>query len=204
MEQKEQRLLLLSPRPRGAPDHTIHKKNFAAFNTSRCVGLFLLVGFFAVVFWYSYRPKTIIYDDEPSPTAPCYPGQKGDIASQLPLHVWRPPTAPSLVLPLYTTHTLNEQDQKQVVTAIIVQHGNLRNANDYYCAAVNSLGASGSPQSFVDSVAIIAPQFSTAGDLCWDATTGQARVQYTFPTFLLSVFACLRYHLYHGRVFSTR
>jgi hypothetical protein len=149
----------------------------------RCIILSAFVSaLFVVLLWFFYLRTLLIRSSQNSTS--CNPGQKGDIASQLPLHVWRPPTAPSLVLPLYTTHTLNEQDQKQVVTAIIVQHGNLRNANDYYCAAVNSLGASGSPQSFVDSVAIIAPQFSTAGDLCWDATTGQARVRCT--TLILS------------------
>ena len=146
------------------------------FLSWRCIILSAFASaLFVVLLWFFYL-RTLFIRSSQNPTS-CSPGQKGDIASQLPLHVWKPPTAPNLVLPLYTTHTLNEQDQKQVVTAIIVQHGNLRNANDYYCAAVNSLGASGSPQSFMDSVAIIAPQFSTVGDLCWDATTGQARVR---------------------------
>lgn len=71
-------------------------------------------------------------------------------------------------IPIYFTHNLNMMGHKKVTTAVIVQHGNLRNANDYFCGLVNSLLLSRESDTVnIHNYAIIAPQFLTEGDLCW-------------------------------------
>ena len=69
---------------------------------------------------------------------------------------------------MYANHNLNEPGHYRVKYALIVQHGNNRNANDYYCAAVNSLIETGWSDAKMRSVLIIAPYFPIIGDLCWD------------------------------------
>ena len=100
----------------------------------------------------------------------CVPGKFGDIYSQLPLTTWQPP-GKDFNLPLYTTHNLNEIGLKKVHSVIIVQHGNLRNANDYFCGAVNSLIESNISPELFSSTLIIAPYFPIISDVCWDLST---------------------------------
>ena len=70
-----------------------------------------------------------------------------------------------LQFPLYSTHSLDILNQFNIRNILIVQHGNLRNANDYFCAAVNSLASLNIESS---TVLIIAPQFLIPNDTIWD------------------------------------
>jgi hypothetical protein len=100
----------------------------------------------------------------------CVPGKFGDMYSQLPLQTWTPP-GKDFSLPMYSTHNLNEIGSKKIHAAIIVQHGNLRNANDYFCGAVNSLLESEVSAELMSSTLIIAPFFPILNDVCWDKMT---------------------------------
>lgn len=115
----------------------------------------------------------------------------------------------NMSIPLYATHNINllkrfnvgeryraedapmESDNifnNKIKNVIIVQHGNLRNGNDYYCYAVNtfldnvrkrfgivsdassdisSLTHSEQIQEVIDSTLIIVPQILTHGDICF-------------------------------------
>jgi hypothetical protein len=72
---------------------------------------------------------------------------------------------------MYFTHNFNtpasiNKQLNDIKSAIIIQHGNLRNGNDYFCGAINSLLLSKSSiplQRFI----VIAPQFFSDGDICW-------------------------------------
>eukprot|EP01031_Cornospumella_fuschlensis_P044027 gene44027-53822_t len=102
---------------------------------------------------------------------PCSPGA-AHTDSQLQFSAWSPREMPGLQLPLYWTQPLDEPDDT-VEHAVIVQHGNLRNANDYFCGAVNSLLSLDLPASRLQSYIIVAPLFLGETDICWDAVTGQ-------------------------------
>lgn len=116
----------------------------------------------------------------------------------------------NISLPVYSTHNINllkrfnvaekykvedapmESDNifnNKIKNVIIVQHGNLRNGNDYYCNAVNTFvdtvrkrfdvaavadGSSSSSalinrevQELIDSTLIIVPQILAHGDVCF-------------------------------------
>jgi len=115
-----------------------------------------------------------------------------DPASQLPLTYWRPFEGNEAAaaafgwedfrLPVYSTHNLSDM-HLHVKTIVVVQHGNLRNANDYFCGAVNSFRThlmhmedEESAQLLSEQVAIVAPIFLIEGDLCWDDTASPAKV----------------------------
>lgn len=70
-------------------------------------------------------------------------------------------------IPVYSTHDLENQPMDDVTRVIIIQHGNLRNANDYFCGTVNSLYSSTAGPSEISSTLIVAPQFLIHGDSCW-------------------------------------
>ena len=115
------------------------------------------------------RPNDpIIRMRSPAPGTPCIPGTFHDPSTQLPpTHLWQVPGT-NIRVPMYANHNLNEPAHWRVKYALIVQHGNNRNANDYYCAAVNSLIETGWSDAKMRSVLIIAPYFPIIGDLCWD------------------------------------
>lgn len=58
--------------------------------------------------------------------------------TQLQYAVWHPDGPDGLALPMYLTQPLNATDPF-IEHAVIIQHGNNRNGNDYFCGGVNSL-----------------------------------------------------------------
>jgi len=77
------------------------------------------------------------------------------------------------VLPLYTTNSLDVFDAR-ITRVVLVQHGNLRNGNDYFCGAVNSVRGADLDDDEMSSIMIVAPQFLIDDDLCWHKDTHQA------------------------------
>ena len=72
---------------------------------------------------------------------------------------------------MYYTHNFNypASTNKQlydIKSAIIIQHGNLRNGNDYFCGVINSLLLSKSTTQLKRFI-VIAPQFFADTDICW-------------------------------------
>lgn len=109
----------------------------------------------------------------------CNPGVFRDVG-QLPYSLWQPYPEQDLYLPVYWTHPITEVNY-DIKYAIIIQHGNLRNANNYFCGAINSLqqivsesGGKVSSKSYY----IIAPQFLIDGDICWHPVTNQLLTVY--------------------------
>ncbi|RYG66591.1 hypothetical protein EON64_09435, partial [archaeon] len=133
------------------------------------VSFLVFVSFIIITAKYS-RPTTSNQYLTPMPM-PCAPGVVRT-GSQLQFSAWAPAEVPGLKLPLYWTQPLDEPDDT-VEHAVIVQHGNLRNANDYFCGAVNSLLSLDLPAYRLQSYVIIAPLFLGDSDVCWDAATGQ-------------------------------
>lgn len=70
-------------------------------------------------------------------------------------------------IPIYSTHDMDRADHRQITSAVLIQHGNLRNGNDYFCGAVNSLIQSQN-DTVMQSTIVVAPQFLVQGDQCWD------------------------------------
>jgi hypothetical protein len=110
---------------------------------------------------------------------PCNAGTFRSPSSQLPPFFWQPFSNDSMGLPVYWTHPLTEFSPN-ITTALIIQHGNLRNANNYFCSAIESiqqvldeLKRNNSESFSLDqsSYLIISPQFLTDGDLCWDTSS---------------------------------
>lgn len=110
----------------------------------------------------------------------CIPGTFRD-TSQLRSFSWELPVhatnGNSLRIPMYWTRPIDvvHSDIKQVV---IIQHGNLRNANEYFCGALSSIQelrkAEGSHNYLhngekLDSVLIVAPHFLIEGDIAWES-----------------------------------
>ena len=122
------------------------------------------------------RTTSIFRDDTNSDVTRkiCIPGKFGDLYSQLSLETWTPPEK-DIRIPMYTTHNLNKVGSRKIHAAVIVQHGDLRNANDDFCAAVNSLLESGVSSEQMQSTLIIAPFFPIQNDICWDAITNIPR-----------------------------
>ena len=98
---------------------------------------------------------------------PLQPGVMNDPNSMLRFTSFYPYDNVNFSLPLYTTNDLSKYSA-DIQHAIIIQHGNLRNANDYFCGAVNSFKES--VRNYPDlakSTMIIAPLFLNDQDLCW-------------------------------------
>ena len=122
----------------------------------------------------------------PCPPGTCCPGTAGVVngtyaatglpgpSDQLPWITWT--TDLGVTLPYYSSGSIAETNQSNITNAVIIQHGLLRDANDYYCAAYSALqniteslsGGSGYGSSFENTI-IIAPQFLVSGDICWDS-----------------------------------
>eukprot|EP01038_Epipyxis_sp_PR26KG_P005821 gene5821-8027_t len=69
----------------------------------------------------------------------------------------------SVLLPVYSTCDLNKSytenpHNANITRVVIVQHGNLRNANNYFCSMVAALSS-------------LAPQFLIDNDICWNQFT---------------------------------
>ena len=99
----------------------------------------------------------------------CIPGQFRSV-SQLP-HI-----------PFYFTHNLNfpaatNTQLNQIKSVIIIQHGNLRNGNDYFCGIINSLLLS-KPTVQLQRFMVIAPQFLADGDICWNNKTSFSTINF--------------------------
>ena len=98
---------------------------------------------------------------------PLQPGVLNDPNTMLRFSSFYPYDRVNFSLPLYTTNDLSKYSA-DIKHAIIIQHGNLRNANDYFCGAVNSFKES--VRNYPDlakSTMIIAPIFLNDQDLCW-------------------------------------
>jgi hypothetical protein len=128
---------------------------------------------------------------------PCIPGVY-NTPSQLPWSVWQ--VDEYLKIPIYATRDLDSRNQAEIQNVVIIQHGNLRNANNYFCAAMDSL--SESPE--FDSYLVIGTQFLNIGDNCWEygllktvtdtfSCGLPGRVQYTILSLL---YYRLLYYLY--------
>jgi hypothetical protein len=112
----------------------------------------------------------------------CKSGTFRDPQSQLKPFLWNPfsPKSSQKLFPVYWTlplsssHSLSTASSR-IRKAIIVQHGNLRNGNDYFCSAVEAIQQinASSPSFDSSSFIIIAPQFLIEGDLCWNPTLQQ-------------------------------
>ena len=70
-----------------------------------------------------------------------------------------------LKLPFYSNLDLNEQNDG-ITQAVILQHGNLRNADQYYCAALSAIGN-------LQNTLIIVPQFYIDSDTCYSDALNQ-------------------------------
>lgn len=116
----------------------------------------------------------------------CIPGTFGD-NSQLPFGYWKPSASHDILIPVYWTQSLDDIDDN-IEYAFIVQHGNLRNANTYFCAALSSLqtllqndatsmsgldtnSSESSSSSFAKKIIVVAPQFLLPKDTCWHPIT---------------------------------
>lgn len=104
---------------------------------------------------------------------PCLPGVFGTL-TQLKWDSWA--VNRDVNIPMYTTHDIDAY-HPEIEYVIILQHGNLRNANNYYCAALESLSSSSESEKYL----IIAPQFLIEGDACWDVngSMGTVTVNYS-------------------------
>ena len=150
--------------------------------SSSCRNIFIILGLALGLLYYIYTlhsseplPGPIYTDGYNISMKICVPGKFGDMYSQLPLQTWTPP-GKDFNLPMYSTHNLNEIGNKKIHAAIIIQHGNLRNANDYFCGAVNSLLESNLSPELMASTLIIAPFFPILNDVCWDKITNIPRI----------------------------
>ena len=150
--------------------------------SSSCRNIIIILGISVVLLYFTYRisrpAPAPIYTDGYNyniTMKTCVPGKFGDMYSQLPLTTWTPP-GKDYNLPMYSTHNLNELGNKRIHAAIIIQHGNLRNANDYFCGAVNSLLESNLSPELMASTLIIAPFFPILNDVCWDKVTNIPRI----------------------------
>lgn len=144
---------------------------------ARYFGLSLLfLCFLAIVVFYKGKVQNLsmLLSRQYNIDETCEPGIFRDVG-QLPYSLWQPYSEQDMYLPMYWTHPIS-QVNNDVKYAIIVQHGNLRNANDYFCAAVESLqeilnmtSNKISPKSFY----IISPQFLVDDDICWHPVTNE-------------------------------
>lgn len=85
-------------------------------------------------------------------------------------------------IPFYFTHNLNfpaavNKQLNQIKSVIIIQHGNLRNGNDYFCGVINSLLLSKSTVQ-LQRFMVIAPQFLADGDICWNNKTSFSTISF--------------------------
>lgn len=181
---------------------------FKQRQASRYVGLGLMLFFLAAVFIShgralfvpAPRERPPMSVEEPSDVwlSKCFPG-KYRSADQMRYSYWRPLAANgegAIVFPLYTTGNLDQPVHPGIKRAVILQHGNLRNGNEYFCSAINVLrdfyavaqrkldnnaragartqGASSDPSSAMDleNYLIIVPQFVIEDDFCWMPDSG--------------------------------
>jgi hypothetical protein len=111
----------------------------------------------------------------------CKAGTFRDPQSQLKPFLWNPffPKSSQKSFPVYWTLPLSSHSStvasSRIKKAIIVQHGNLRNGNDYFCSAVEAIRQinASSPSFDSSSFIILSPQFLIEGDLCWNPTIQQ-------------------------------
>lgn len=105
----------------------------------------------------------------------CFPGEfRG--SDLLQYRLWVSPLSYSstemVSLPIYSSHDLDTIN-KAIKKVIIIQHGNLRNANAYFCGIIDSLKQINNEEVNLSEYLIIAPQFLVDDDVCWDSVTGQ-------------------------------
>jgi pimeloyl-ACP methyl ester carboxylesterase len=123
--------------------------------------------------WVSQKKRAVVNERGPNSEyyyngGNCAPGKVGDPFTQLPpTQLWDVPGR-QFKMPIYSTHDLNAVGHWRIKHALIIQHGNLRNANEYFCGAVNSLFDAGLGPEKMASILVVAPLFPIMGDLCWD------------------------------------
>jgi hypothetical protein len=108
------------------------------------------------------------------------------LTTQLPWQVYI--TDDNIHIPYYSNGQLTLMNQRNITYALIVQHGFLRNANQYFCDAYGSLvnvtnkntGIDPSGWTLNDTI-IIAPQFVSPGDICWDRQGGAHVINISEP-----------------------
>ena len=107
-------------------------------------------------------------------TQECKPGKFRN-SDQMAYSYWR--QSDGLVLPMYTTDKLDSFNGR-ATRAVIVQHGNLRNGNEYFCAAVNvlrgelTLNPTLNLTLALEDFIVVSPQFLVEDDYCWYPTSG--------------------------------
>jgi hypothetical protein len=124
--------------------------------------LFSTSGYIIIVVVISYLAAKCqtCEDARISSRGSCFPGINNS-PNQLQWTVWKADF--NMNLPIYSTHNLETVKQYKVEHIIIILHGNLRNANSYFCSGVEVL----SDFAEIESYLIVTPQFLIIGDNCW-------------------------------------
>ena len=83
----------------------------------------------------------------------------------------------TISLPLFQSDDLNVLGNYDITSALIIQHGNLRNGNDYYCDAIQTqINGLSNQYSINQGLLVIGTQFYTPGDVCWDSESKQSYI----------------------------
>lgn len=82
------------------------------------------------------------------------------------LQTWHP--TPNMTLPIYSTHSLDNTNS-EITDVVVLQHGNLRNGGEVFCAGLKSLTASFlMPRALPRTTLLLATQFYIEGDTCYE------------------------------------
>lgn len=180
-------ILDIDERERDEEDDIINKNGmndllhkFHSSNNGRTLIISITVLAVFISFYLSFSPLPLPFNEsgqdpykEKIPSMKyenCNPGTMNDPESQKPFKTWVSDNG--IKLPYYATGDLDKDHQKGITRAVIILHGFLRNANQYYCAAYNALmeldnlDEDGAPN--FENTIVMAPQFLSNGDLCWD------------------------------------
>lgn len=148
------------------------------------VSVFAVTVFISLYLSFMWSPLTLRAQEPREknvPLAKCHAGAMNDPETQMPFKTWTSDNG--IKLPYYSTGDLDVDKQTKITRAVVIQHGFLRNANQYYCAAYDALMAldelqeEGAP-SFENTI-VMAPQFISNGDLCWDPENDPTTPQVT-------------------------
>lgn len=100
---------------------------------------------------------------------------------------WQPHPDLPLYFPLYATNFVDKYND-EVEYAIIIQHGNSRNGNEYFCSALQSI------QALVDRIQLNCN--SKGGNACIDVDSFYRKFLIVAPQFLIPGDSCS--HIQHG------
>ena len=156
------------------------------FKISRLIGLIILLWAFYFTFGGNHpltdlytliRPYEYSWDY--NLTSVCQPFQfkMVDNRQKLPLMT---KSGKVVNVAVFSTHKLKGRVHPNINSAILVQHGNLRNGRDYFCTSMNSiLSKAPHPENYL----VLAPNFLSATDKCWnDETQSQSIINFLDPT----------------------